>query len=109
MVRRHKTTIFLDAKESTTVMELKRMVEGILKHSPDDQRLYKGETLLDDSKTLGDSGFTNSTAKAQQPAEIGLAIKQEDGEFEPLLIDELSKPPELPEVMKPQDPKAGDD
>lgn len=32
-----------------------------------------------------------------------------DGEFEPMVIDELSKPPELPEVMKPQEPKAGDD
>lgn len=32
-----------------------------------------------------------------------------DGEFEPMFIEELSKPPELPEVMKPQEPKAGDD
>lgn len=41
MIRRHKTTIFTDAKESTTVYELKRIVEGILKRAPDDQRLYK--------------------------------------------------------------------
>lgn len=41
MIRRHKTTIFTDAKESTTVYELKRIVEGILKRSPEDQRLYK--------------------------------------------------------------------
>lgn len=77
MVRRHKTTIFLDAKESTSVLELKRMIEGILKRTPEEQRLYKGEGLLDDSKTLGDCGFTNNTAKAQQPAELGLAVKQE--------------------------------
>lgn len=41
MIRRHKTTIFTDAKESTTVYELKRIVEGILKRAPEDQRLYK--------------------------------------------------------------------
>lgn len=41
MIRRQKTTIFTDAKESTTVYELKRIVEGILKRAPEDQRLYK--------------------------------------------------------------------
>lgn len=41
MIRRHKTTIFTDAKESTTVYELKRIVEGILKRPPEDQQLYK--------------------------------------------------------------------
>ncbi|XP_065830545.1 elongin-B-like [Oscarella lobularis] len=107
-VRRHKTTLFLDAKESTTVLELKKMVEGILKYSPEDQRLYREDQLLDDAKTLGDSGFPNNVAKAQSPAEIGLAVKQEDGEFEALLIEDLSKPPELPEVMKQQE-KGGDE
>lgn len=41
MIRRHKTTIFTDAKESTTVYELKRIVEGVLKRPPEDQKLYK--------------------------------------------------------------------
>ena len=41
MIRRHKTTIFTDAKESTTVYELKRIVEGILKRAPEEQRLFK--------------------------------------------------------------------
>lgn len=45
MIRRHKTTIFTDAKESTTVYELKRIVEGILKRPPEDQRLYKVNSL----------------------------------------------------------------
>ena len=77
MVRRHKTTMFLDAKESSTVLELKRMIEGILKRLPEDQRLYKGDGILEDSKTLGDCGFTSNNAKAQQPADIGLAVRQE--------------------------------
>lgn len=45
MVRRKKTTIFLDAKENTTVNELKKMVEGITKVPPQDQLLYKDDQV----------------------------------------------------------------
>lgn len=31
MIRRQKTTIFTDAKENTSVIELKRMIEGKIK------------------------------------------------------------------------------
>ncbi|XP_026171792.1 elongin-B isoform X2 [Mastacembelus armatus] len=96
MIRRHKTTIFTDAKESTTVYELKRIVEGILKRPPEDQRLFKDDQLLEDSKTLGDCGFTNQTARPQAPATV-------DEMFEQLHIEAFSSPPELPDVMKPQD------
>lgn len=34
MIRRKKTTIFTDAKETTPVYELKKMIEGILKVPP---------------------------------------------------------------------------
>lgn len=77
MVRRAKLTMFLDCTESTTVSELKKMVEGITKMSPEDQRLYKDEQPLDDTKTLGDYGFTSLTARPQSPAMIGLACKIE--------------------------------
>ncbi|XP_032799935.1 elongin-B isoform X2 [Petromyzon marinus] len=108
MIRRHKTTIFTDAKESTTVLELKRMVGGIVKRSPADQRLYKEETLLlDDSKTLGDCGFTSQTARAQAPATVGLAFRSPDEEWEALRLEPYSSPPELPDVMKPQDGGGG--
>ena len=43
MVRRKKTTIFLDAKENSTVGDLKKMIEGITKKSPADQQLYNKE------------------------------------------------------------------
>ena len=102
MIRRHKTTIFIDAKESTTVSELKKIVEGIIKVAPDDQRLYRDDQVLDDNKTLGDSGFTSSTACAQAPCTVGLVCKM-DEEFEPLGITALSRPPELPDVMKLQE------
>ncbi|XP_012680083.1 elongin-B [Clupea harengus] len=103
MIRRHKTTIFTDAKESTTVYELKRIVEGILKRAPEEQRLYKDDVLLDDSKTLGDCGFTNQTARPQAPGTVGLAFRANDETFEPLRVEPFSSPPELPDVMKPQD------
>lgn len=52
MIRRHKTTIFTDAKESTTVYELKRIVEGILKRAPEEQRLYKVVVHLRSSRQM---------------------------------------------------------
>ena len=46
MIRRKKSTFFLDAKDNTTVLELKRMVEGITKKSPNDQRLYNKDDTV---------------------------------------------------------------
>lgn len=103
MVRRKKTTMFIDAKESTTVFELKKMIKGITKWLAEDMKLFKDGVAIDDQKTLGDVGCTSSTARAQAPATIGLTYKQEDGVYEPLEITELSTPPDLPEVMKPQE------
>ncbi|XP_056131789.1 elongin-B-like [Lampris incognitus] len=103
MIRCHKTTIFTDAKESTTVYELKRIDEGILKRAPEEQRPYKDDLVLDDSKTLGDWGITNQTARPQAPATVGLAFHLSDDSFEQLKIEVFSSPPELPDVMKPQD------
>lgn len=46
MIRRKKTTIFLDAKENTKVADLKRMIEGITKKPPPEQRLYNKEDVV---------------------------------------------------------------
>ena len=108
MIRRNKTTIFADAKETTTVYEVKKMIEGILKKSPEDQRLYRlvkdQQIIMDDSKQLSEYGYTHSTARAQLPETIGLVYRTgTDGEkdiFEPLEITAVSTPPELPDVMK---------
>ncbi|XP_050186251.1 elongin-B-like [Myiozetetes cayanensis] len=102
MIRRHKTTIFTEAKESSTVLELKRIVQGILHRPPEHQRLYKDDQLLEDSKTLGDCGFTSQTARPQAPATVGLALRRGEA-LEGLRIEPFSSPPELPDVMKPQD------
>ena len=108
MIRRNKTTIFADAKETTTVYEVKKIIEGILKKSPEDQRLYKlvkdQQIIMDDSKQLSEYGYTHSTARAQLPETIGLVYRTgtvgDKDEFEPLEITAVSTPPELPDVMK---------
>jgi len=101
MIRRKKTTIFLDAKETSTVAELKRIICGITKVAPGDQKLFKEEDMMEDRKTLADYNLNSSTAKAQSPATIGLAFRDEEiGKFETLDITSLSIPPELPDVMK---------
>ncbi|KAL6091279.1 hypothetical protein STEG23_032280, partial [Scotinomys teguina] len=102
MIQRHKTTIFTDAKELSTMFELKFIVKGILKWPRDKQQLYKDDQLLDDGKTLGECGFTSQTAQPQSPATVGLAFQVDDA-LESLCIEPFSSPPELPNVMKPQD------
>jgi len=102
MVRRKKTTIFLDAKESSTVLDLKKMIEGITKKAPTDQQLFnKEDAVMEDDKSLADYGLTAAIAKAQQPAEVGLSFRGEDGGWEELEKTPYSIPPELPDVMKP--------
>ena len=56
---------------------------------------------MDDDKSLSDYGLTGAVAKAQQPAEVGLAFKGDDGAWEELEKTPYSIPPELPDVMKP--------
>ena len=55
MVRRKKTSIFLDAKESTTVSELKKMVRGITKRAVEDMKLYKDEQVSAEHVTVSSS------------------------------------------------------
>jgi elongin-B len=102
MIRRKKQTIFTDVKDNTTVYEVKKIIEGILKKSPEEQQLYsKDNQIMEDSKTISEYGYTSAIAKAQSPESIGLVYKIEGrDEFEPLDIAPLSTPPDLPDVMK---------
>ena len=108
MIRRNKTTIFADAKETTTVLEVKKIIEGILKKAPEDQRLFKiskeKQIVMEDSKQLSEYGFLHTTARAQLPETIGLsyriAVNGDKEEFEPLEMTAVSTPPDLPDVMK---------
>ncbi|XP_067388030.1 elongin-B-like isoform X2 [Emydura macquarii macquarii] len=105
MIRRHKMTIFADAKETTTVQELKKIVEGILKRPPEEQQLYKDDWLLDDdNRTLMECGLSSQNSRPHAPAMVGLALfRAGEGSFEPLHIDPFSSTPELPDVLKSQD------
>ena len=56
---------------------------------------------MDDDKSLNGYGLTSAVAKAQQPAEVGLAFRGEEGGWEEMEKTPYSTPPELPDVMKP--------
>ncbi|XP_033200430.1 transcription elongation factor elongin B [Bombus vancouverensis nearcticus] len=104
MIRRKNMTIFTDAKDNTTVLELKKIIEGILKIPPVNQQLFNKDNVpMSDSKFLSDYGLTSSTAKPQCPALVGLAVRQENGQFEALEMTPFSLPPDLPDVMKSQE------
>ena len=46
MIRRGKLTLFLDAKENTTVADLKKMIEGITKQPTHHMKLYNREDMV---------------------------------------------------------------
>ena len=58
-------------------------------------------SVMDDDKSLNDYGLTSAVAKAQQPAEVGLAFRGDEGGWEEMEKTPYSTPPELPDVMKP--------
>ncbi|XP_031846146.1 transcription elongation factor elongin B [Nomia melanderi] len=104
MIRRKNMTIFTDARDDTTVAELKNMIEGILKIPPSNQQLYnKDNIVMSNGSLLSAYGITSATAKPQCPALIGLAIREDNGRFEPLSMTPYSLPPDLPDVMKSQE------
>jgi len=105
MVRRENVSIFLDAKASTTILQVKQMIHGISKKPPEDQQLiwYKENKILEDNKTLGDYGITSQIAKAQSPTVLAVQYRNDAGEFETVGLTPFSQPPEPPVAMKPQD------
>jgi elongin-B len=58
---------------------------------------------MDDEKALQDYGITMLTARAQSPAQLGLAIRIDGQDFEVLELTPYSSPPDLPDVMKSQE------
>lgn len=109
LVRRKKQNVFLEVNETDTVHDVKLMLEGILKKSPENQALYylkdagdnpdstgSGSSgvgssgdgssesgsviLLQDNQRLLDYGVSASVAKAQSPARLGLCFKIHDSD-----------------------------
>lgn len=48
---------------------------GILKVSPSNQRLFKNNEEMIDEKQLNEYGITIGSARAQSPAQLGLALR----------------------------------
>ena len=74
-----------------------------MKVSPENLRLYTGPNMsvaLDDSCRLVDCGISANTAKAQQPAELAMVMREDGQPFGPIDLVPYSIPPPLPEVMK---------
>ena len=96
MIRRQKSTLFIDAKENSTVLELKKMIEGIIKVPPNHMRLIIDSTkqsMDDDNQTLADCGLTSVAAKAYSPALLYLCYRKSTGgnenDWEPVDVAEL--------------------
>lgn len=51
------------------------IILGIVKVPPADQQLYYKDEIMDGTKTLAECGLNSTIAKAQSPANIGLALK----------------------------------
>lgn len=100
LVRRQATTIFTDANENSTVLELKNVIKDIMKVAPENQKLLKDDIELEDAKKLVECGLNANAAKTFTPATIVLCLRQEDGEFEAPKVTPYSTPPELPDVMR---------
>lgn len=100
MVRRYKTTIFLDTKENATVLDVKKMLADIIKRPPEEQKLVYDKMILDDREELRQ----HFQGKAQSPATMGLILfDQAKGRFEKFTVTEYSQPPELPAAMEKDD------
>uniref|UniRef100_A0A8C6GF75 Ubiquitin-like domain-containing protein n=1 Tax=Mus spicilegus TaxID=10103 RepID=A0A8C6GF75_MUSSI len=99
MIRYKKTTILTDAKESSTVLALKHIIEGIMKRPPEEQLLFKDNQLLDEMKTLRECGFTSQVARPEAPATVGLAFRTGDV-FEGLEIHPYSPPLDLLDLLR---------
>lgn len=76
-IPREDTTIVVIAKESDTVLQVKRMLGGGLKRPPKEQLLYKDDQLLEDRKTLRDYGLTSHVATPHDPAILTLAFPED--------------------------------
>ncbi|VDO01940.1 unnamed protein product, partial [Rodentolepis nana] len=102
-IRRKKSTIYLTVEETDTVLEVKKQLQGILKVAPEDQNLLYQSTSMMDQKTLAFYGINDLSARAHNPAVIGLCYRDANGHFEQVDITPYSKPPEMPEVMRCQE------
>lgn len=63
MIRRKKLTIFTDCKDTTTVLELKKIINGITKEKVENMMLLKDGLTMDDGISLQNYGLSSTSAK----------------------------------------------
>eukprot|EP00216_Chloropicon_sp_CCMP2111_P000517 CAMPEP_0198235910 /NCGR_PEP_ID=MMETSP1446-20131203/1807_1 /TAXON_ID=1461542 ORGANISM="Unidentified sp, Strain CCMP2111" /NCGR_SAMPLE_ID=MMETSP1446 /ASSEMBLY_ACC=CAM_ASM_001112 /LENGTH=102 /DNA_ID=CAMNT_0043917355 /DNA_START=10 /DNA_END=318 /DNA_ORIENTATION=+ len=83
-VKRGKTTYFVHVEPSVTILELKQKLQELTEKMPEQQRLLKDDTVLEDAKSLADCRIENDDV-------IALTFHLEDGTFEEVMIETLDK------------------
>ncbi|CAF1264597.1 unnamed protein product [Didymodactylos carnosus] len=78
MIRRAKVTIFTDVAETSTVLEVKKVIATILKIDPLDVHLVYNDQPMEDIKRLHECGISSKDARPQTPAQIALSIRNPD-------------------------------
>ena len=51
------------------------LYSGITKVAPENQRLYRDDRIMEDSRCLADYGLISTTARAQSPASLSLTYR----------------------------------
>ncbi|GFR32477.1 hypothetical protein TNCT_489121 [Trichonephila clavata] len=99
-VLRKNIHYILDVKLNTTAGIIKRMIDGISKIPPENQRIYYEDRIMRPTDTLASIGITKEMASLSKKfVQLGLAIKRYEL-FEKLEMQPVAEPPELPEVFK---------
>ncbi|VDN05063.1 unnamed protein product [Thelazia callipaeda] len=103
-ILRRKVHIFCHVKESANVLELKKIVEGILKVPVNKQVLKKRSEdgfwqTIEDGQTLCECGYTPLNSRAQAPSPLALVVTNEE---EDVIIEPLSIPPPVPDAIRPE-------
>merc|ERR1712038_914695 len=80
-IRRNKTTIFVDLKQTSTILELKKEISSILpKYAPENIQIIKDSEVLEDNKTMSKSNILKDSARAQAPLELKMAVRDSGDE-----------------------------
>mmetsp|Transcript_9000 Transcript_9000/g.16763 ORF Transcript_9000/g.16763 Transcript_9000/m.16763 type:complete len:107 (+) Transcript_9000:462-782(+) len=90
-VKREKITYFIQADPSDTILELKEKLQEHLDKLPEEQRLLKDDTPLEDAKSLAEYRIENDDV-------LALTYKLPDGNYEAINIETLK--PDVEETGK---------
>ncbi|KAI0988905.1 hypothetical protein GJ496_000632 [Pomphorhynchus laevis] len=102
VIRRLKTTYFIESSKESTVQSVKKQIEHITGVSTLNQRLTitKFNTELLDDNLLEDFNINSVTATPHQPMELALQIRSDTyGDFEPVQVTPYMTPQSIEESL----------